>query len=263
MKIGLCSIARKTDPLTEVCAEAAAVGFEGIELWGRPPHLPEPTEAAGAAAREVVLAAGLSPAVCGSYLRPGTDGFAGELDGVLAAARGYGAPLLRVWAGGVADHQADESVWRRVVADFEVLLAACGELGVTVERHGGTLTESEAGAARLLDLLPDPRLTLNYQIRRGADQAGTLAELVRFGPRLGNVHAHNVRGDGPWSLAGGDLDYGLLLACLSDLGYKGYVELEFLVVDGRHDGYSADQRRAGLLEEVACLRSGLAALTGR
>jgi len=74
-----------------VVTEAAELGCAAIELWGQPPHLTALTEEAGAQAAAVVGGAGLATTVLGSYLRPGTDEFATQLAGVLAAARGYGA----------------------------------------------------------------------------------------------------------------------------------------------------------------------------
>ena len=41
MKLGLCTIAFQEKPLEEVIDIAADHGFDGIELWGKPPHLPE------------------------------------------------------------------------------------------------------------------------------------------------------------------------------------------------------------------------------
>ena len=37
MKLGLCTIAFQEKPLEEVIDIAADYGFEGIELWGKPP----------------------------------------------------------------------------------------------------------------------------------------------------------------------------------------------------------------------------------
>ncbi len=259
MKIGLCSIARKLDPLDEVVAEAAELGCEAIELWGQPPHLTALTEEAGARAAAVVRGAGLATTVLGSYLRPGAADFAAQLPGVLAAAHGYGARLVRVWAGGVSDARADQAVWDQVIADFERLLGACGDLVLSIERHGGTLAESAEGAARLLDRLPDARVTLNFQYARGVDTAGTIAEIHRFWPRISNVHAQNVRDGVPWDLAGGDLDYQAILRALATLGYDGLVEVEFIRLGGQTSDLTASQRRAALAADLDHLRQALAA----
>ena len=258
MQLGLCSIARRQDPLDTVCAEAAALGFTGLEVWGKPPHIPELTAAAGSAARDAVLAAGLTPAVFGSYLRPGGDTFAAELDGVLAAATAYGAPLLRVWAGPVADDRADEALWARTLADFRTLLDQCGELVLSIERHPHTLTESLAGTVRLLDELPDPRLTINFQYAEGCDTAATVREIRRLWPRITNVHAQSFRKGRAWSLAGGELDYGVLLGTLRALGYQGFVEVEFVWVEGREGEASPAVWSAALAADYRYLTDCLA-----
>ena len=43
MKLGLCTIAFQEKPLEEVIDIAADYGFDGIEVWGKPPHLPATT----------------------------------------------------------------------------------------------------------------------------------------------------------------------------------------------------------------------------
>lgn len=259
MQLGLCTITRRHDPLADLCREAAAVGIDGIELWGQPPHLSELTEAAGRAAREVVEAAGLRPLVMGSYLRPGTAGFGEQVDGVVASTVGFGAPLLRVWAADRSDCDADEGLWDRTIADFETLLDRCGDLVITVERHGKTLTESAAGAARLLDALPDPRLTLNFQHQHGHETADDVAEIHRFGPRISNVHAQNRKGGQAWGLAGGELDYGPIVEALYAVGFQGAIEVEFVRYEGRQNDLTAEEHTAALAADVACLAQAIAA----
>src|SRR2546430_2235288 len=39
MKVGLCTIAYQELPLEEALDRAAALQFDGVELWGKPPHL--------------------------------------------------------------------------------------------------------------------------------------------------------------------------------------------------------------------------------
>lgn len=257
MNIGLCTISRRTDPLAEVAAQAAAAGCDGIELWGQPPHLPELTGKAGTAAREIVLGAGLEPAAYGSYLRAGVDGFADQLAGVLAAAEGFSAPLLRVWAGGGSDAEASEAQWQQCLDDLARLLDSCGERRVVVERHSRTLTESLAGAERLLTALDDPRLNLCFQYLEGHDTAETVREMIALWPRIGHVHAQSYGASGPSSLAAGRLDYREILGTLRSLGYLGYVEVEFV---RRADGTppaDADEHRVLLAADVAYLRACL------
>lgn len=260
MKLGLCSISRRDDPLAEVCREAAEVGFDGIELWGQPPHLPALTREAGAEAAAVVRDAGLEPAVMGSYLRPGAASFGSELDGVLAAAEGYGAPLLRVWAGDKSDSKATEDDWQRALADFRTLLDRCGDRVITIERHAQTLSESAAGTERLLAELTDPRLTLNYQHAHGATTETDVAEIRRFGERISNVHAQNTRDGVPWSLEQGELDYHPICGALRAIGYNGYIEVEFVRGEGRRE-LSPDEHREALTRDFAYLRSCLEAAT--
>ncbi|MCC7495331.1 MAG: sugar phosphate isomerase/epimerase [Fimbriimonadaceae bacterium] len=257
MKYGLCSIARRYDDLAEVCAEAAELGFDGLELWAQPPHLPALTAAAGAAAAAVVRAAGLETAVFGSYLRPGAEDFAAQLDGTLAAARGYGAPRMRVWAGGLSDSEASREDWDACLHDFRRLLAVCGDLELTVERHGRTLTESAAGTQRLLDALTDPRVTLNFQYAAGLDTTATCDEVRRFGPRIGNCHAQNHLGGQPSALEHGELDYRRIIQALIAAGFDGWIEVEFARYELRSSELTPEQRRAGLQADLRCLQEAV------
>ena len=74
MKLGLCTIAFQEKPLEEVIDIAADYGFDGIELWGKPPHLPaEYDEDSVKNIRDMVLRKGLTISAFGSYVNPLMD----------------------------------------------------------------------------------------------------------------------------------------------------------------------------------------------
>ena len=45
MKVGLCTIAFRELPLEKVLDIATECGFDGVEVWGKPPHIPDEYDA--------------------------------------------------------------------------------------------------------------------------------------------------------------------------------------------------------------------------
>ena len=120
MKVGLCTIAYQELPLEEALDRAAAIQFDGVELWGKPPHLPAGAgEAEGRAIGEAIRERGLEAAVFGSYLRAVEEPFAPAADALLAVARGLGAPLVRVWAADRGSDRADDDLYALTARTYQ------------------------------------------------------------------------------------------------------------------------------------------------
>ena len=74
MKLGLCTIAFQEKPLEEVIDIAADHGFDGIEVWGKPPHLPaDYDESYVKNIKEMAQRKGLAISAFGSYVDPLMD----------------------------------------------------------------------------------------------------------------------------------------------------------------------------------------------
>src|SRR5437667_2770958 len=143
MKVGLCTIAYQDQPLEEALERAAAMQFDGVELWGKPPHLPEGAgEAEGRAIGEAMCERGLEAAVFGSYLRAIEEPFEAAADALLAVARGLGAPLVRVWAADRGHARADDALYSLTARNLAALCERGADLGLAfvLERHDNTLT---------------------------------------------------------------------------------------------------------------------------
>jgi sugar phosphate isomerase/epimerase len=235
MKVALCTIAYQEQALEEALDRAAAMEFDGVELWGKPPHLPVAAgEAEGRAIGEAIRERGLEAAVFGSYLRAVEEPFAAAADALLAVARGLGAPLVRVWAADRGSDRADDAIYALTARNLTDLCRRGADLGLrfVLERHNNTLADTLDSTLRLLEMSAAPNLGVNYQILGGADTATAVAEIQHLAGRIWNVHAQNHRREDGVSaasdLCSGEIDYEKVVDALHAVGYEGYLELEFI-----------------------------------
>lgn len=152
IRMGLCTIADTNSTVEDVIATAADAGYDGIEVWGRD-HVGDGSPERCRAIREVADEQAVEITVYGSYLRPGTGGYADEVAHELDVAERIDVSLVRIWAGDQDYQDCTDEHWERVVADLTDLAdrAADRGLGITVEKHGGAVTNREEGARRLIE----------------------------------------------------------------------------------------------------------------
>jgi len=186
---GLVSVTfRKLSP-RQVVEWTAQAGLEAVE-WGGDIHVPAGDEAAAREVARITREAGLRVAAYGSYCRLGATGT--PFEAALKSARALGAPLIRVWAGAEGSVEAGEAGFRDVAAAAEAAAALARSEGMRLglEYHAGTLTDTPASTARLLEAVEDPALVSFWQppvgLSKGACLEG-LNALVRRG-RLGSLH---------------------------------------------------------------------------
>jgi len=235
MQGGICSIIWKDRlDLFQIIETAKRTGAQGIEVWGQAPHVPEPTDLGHVAAiRAALCAAGLAAPQYGSYARAGMPGFAAKLRADLAVASGLGAPACRVWAGPANAEELSQEQWSSVVGDLSAACRLAAEQGIllTMERHGGTATNSLWGCVRVFQEVAEPALRINYQV--GDTDTARIAEEIRvLGPVVLNVHAMNWRQVGPQRectrLSDGAIDWRALVHALREAGNDGFIEIEFV-----------------------------------
>ena len=240
-------------PLDRVAPIARDIGYTGVALMCRPPHLdlddPGPSARAGS---RILAEAGLQVVGLASGLgRPeaytGTAAEA-EMDGVrraLEAANILGAGLLRLWGGadGLSVNNPDELAAAAAWYGSAASLAADAGVRVTIEVHSQGLASSTAATCRLVDAIDHPNLgaaldTGNLHAAAGSVGAQDVSEL---GARIFDVHVKDMRGlpdaeghtlevDGRFyahvPLGQGDVRNGETLRQLASGGYAGWIANE-------------------------------------
>ncbi len=187
---GLVSVTfRKLTP-TEIIALVKKAGLIGIE-WGGDVHVPVGDLGRAREVRELTEQAGLKVAAYGSYYRAGgseQDGMPFEL--VLTTAVELGAPTIRVWAGNAGSSGLTENARWRIVEDLRRIsvLAAAQGVSISLEFHGGTLTDTNESAAQLLVEVDHPNCHTYWQPHNGEATAGCVEGLAALLPSLTNVH---------------------------------------------------------------------------
>ena len=240
-------------PLERVAPVARDIGYTGVALMCRPPHLdldnPGPS---GRAGRRVLDDAGLQVVGLASGLgRP--ESFTGapaeaELDGVrraLEAADVLGAGLLRLWGGADGMSVDDSGDLAAAAAWYGRAAAIAAEAGVrvTIEIHAQGLASSTAATCRLVDAIDHPNLGAALDTGNLHAAAGSVgaADVAQLGSRIFDVHVKDMRGlsdadghtlevDGRYyvhlPLGRGDVRNGETLRQLAAGGYAGWIANE-------------------------------------
>ncbi len=187
---GLVSITFRSLKPEEIIRLVSEAGLQSIE-WGGDIHVPAGDVARAKEVGRLTREAGLMVAAYGSYYRLG----AGEkntapFESVLASAKALGAPTIRVWAGtkGSADCSPEE---RRAIIDDALRVAELADrrgITISLEYHGGTLTDSVASVHSLFGELSHPNIEFLWQPTNGEPVESCVARLLDVLPRLRNAH---------------------------------------------------------------------------
>lgn len=255
-RLALCTIAFRERLVEDVLDLAKALGFEGVELWGREPHVSEVYDYNRARlCRRMCEERGLEVAALGSYLRfapTKKNSDSTSLLDTLRTAHTLRAPIVRVWASDVPSAKADEELWAQVVAEAREAARRSRRLGLVLaaEMHDDTLCDTAQSACRLVEEVGCDNFRLNYQVatRRGCENP--LERLKKVCDYVVHVHAQNFfrlsTADGEGlkraPLRDGLVDYGALVPLLRRKGYTGWISVEFAPVegDGKVDAVAAD-----------------------
>jgi L-ribulose-5-phosphate 3-epimerase len=267
-------------------AEAAAdIGYDGLEVMGREPHLPADTTVETARTlRERFDELGLSvPCIytsTGGYVDRTDEERAAELDALepfLELAATLDCPIVKHGVGGPPEHRAGD-------ADYEVAAEWLGRAAdraaehgrqVGLEIHAGTLTESAEGTAKLIDMTDRENVVAihdagNMYIAENDFGARSVEVL---GDRLAHLHVKDLAPVEDETLPGafttgtpsgertfqhrhlgeGAVDHAELFGALADADFDGYASDECAVPQEGPDGDEVVAR-----EEYAALEELLA-----
>ena len=245
MKLGLCTIAFQEKPLEEVIDIAADHGFDGIELWGKPPHLPEGyDESYVKNVKDMAHRKGLTISAFGSYVDPLMPLHQKHFEEAFKIAHELGTDLVRIWSGGGPSKSiapADKRLIHfRLVSITQWANFRSIRLGL--EMHNNHLTDSVNSILETIEGVRLPALKTYYQplARSDADEPHTAAE--KLADHIANVHAQNFDESGKGcAIADGVVDYAKIVEILSAAGYDGYLEVEFVHGDNKLEALQRDR----------------------
>ena len=187
---GLVSVTfRKLTP-AQIVALVKQAGLKGIE-WGGDIHVPHGDLGRAREVRELTLENGLTTAAYGSYYRVGQSESAGlAFEQVLASAVELGAPTIRVWPGVAGSAETDEEGRWKIIQDLRRIagLAARAGVSISTEFHGGTLTDTNESANKLLVEVDQPNVLTCWQPHNGEATDECIAGLREVLPRVSNIH---------------------------------------------------------------------------
>jgi len=241
LKAGFATIALRQLDVYEAIGHAAAAGFEAVEIWGRPPHTPDPyDERHTLAIREHLEQKRMTAPVFGSYVNSADPEFDIKAATALEIAGGLGSSIIRVWVGDEEPPFASDDDWRNNAARLKWMCERAADNGLTLamEMHGGTLALAPDSVLRLIDLAGADNLKLNYQVNDPTNH-DLEHSVALVGPHVVMVHAQNFVKSPEGSpnplerslIQDGLVDYPRLLRLLKPHGFHGLVEVEFLKGD--------------------------------
>ena len=245
MKLGLCTIAFQEKPLEEVIDIAANYGFNGIELWGKPPHLPDDyDEAYVKNIKDMAHRKGLEISAFGSYVDPLMPLHQKHFEEAFKIAHALGTDLVRIWSGGGPSKSiipADKRLIHfRLVSITQ--WASFRNIRLGLEMHNNHLTDSVETILEAIEGVRVPALKTYYQplARSDADEPHTAAE--KLAEHIANVHAQNFDESGKaCPIADGVVDYARIVEILNAAGYDGYLEVEFVHGDNKLEALQRDR----------------------
>ena len=256
-QVALCTIAFQERPLDEVLQLAASTGFEGVEPWGKPEHLPltrsdEEVRAVKARLDEL----GLKASHYGSYIRLG-DGQAAEeknrdMDRAIQITGLLGTNICRIWAGLKNSELLGDQDWEMMVEDGKRFCSRAETAGavLAIEMHGNSVTNKADAAVELIERVGSPALRLNYQVLGNSEDPYERATTA--GPYAVMVHAQNEGGGGGENqpmICEGTVDFQKIYDILKPFGFQGYFEVEFV------RGKTYEEKVESLKKDFACLKA--------
>ena len=189
MKTALCTIAFKDRSFEGVLDLAVAAGFDGVEPWGKPDHMPEAYDAEfNRRMARAIRDRGLEVSQYGSYINPVSDGFEREMSEGLDIASDLGADTIRVWAGSCGSAEAANEDWQSTISGFRRFADRAGDQGarLVLEMHLGYLSDTAWGSLRLVEGVDRPNFLLNFQPMYSESADRVMAVARRVAPSRGD-----------------------------------------------------------------------------
>ena len=228
----MVSVTFRKLPPERIIALTVESGLKSIE-WGGDVHVPPGDLARAGQIRALCRQVGLIISAYGSYYRVGLSEKNGaSFSSVLKTAEELGTDTIRVWAGNLGSADAPPGFRQSVINDLKRICDLAGQAGLTIslEFHGGTLTDTAESTAALIADTATPNLTTYWQPSNGMPTDECLAGLRIVLPHLQNMHIFHWWPDDKHRLALSDgVDrWRQYLKLAAESGRTRYVSLEFV-----------------------------------
>lgn len=244
MKAGVCTIALKAYSIEDALLMIKKAGASCVEVWGGE-HSPMMYDTDECRKLSSLISDTSLEVVCfGSYYKVGEEIEMRDIilsaENQCEAAKAMGAPLIRIWAGACNYEDASSSYVDSVIESLRLFGDVASEkgIGVVLERHENTLTNSYEGVTKLFERIKHPTVSLNYQIP--APRTGkyyrekSVQDFASFLPISTHAHLQNYVGseNSNWQprafLEEGIIDYKEFGRVAKETSYNGAVMVEFL-----------------------------------
>jgi protein FrlC len=247
VKLSISSFIYFNYPLDEAIRRVAAIGFDGIDIWGGRPHAYrcDLSEKEIRALRRLLSDTDLAVAsfipaqfryptcLCSPNETIRRDSVAYICDSIETAAA-LGAPVASVCPGHSLFGQSREDAWGRLCESLDTICEHAAEWGLRIaiepaDKYETDLIATTAEAMKLVEELGHENLGVlldnghAHVVGEPADQA-----VRRLGDRLFHVHVDDNNGlrDQHLVPGDGDFDFASFFAALREVGYDGYLAAE-------------------------------------
>ncbi|WP_090927249.1 sugar phosphate isomerase/epimerase family protein [Salibacterium qingdaonense] len=229
-KTGVCSVTFREKSVDEIIELASQADLHSIE-WGGDVHVPPGDTSAAARTAEKTKDAGLDVSSYGSYYKAGVEQDT-PFRTVLDTASALGAPSIRIWAGVKGSNDIEPEERQQVIRDIQdaASLAKDKGIGVHLEYHGGTLTDTAESARHLMEELHHPNVQLYWQPAVGLSLEERLDSIETVKPWIRHVHVFFWRGTTRYPLEDGQEEWNAYFQQIPDSGDR-YAMLEFVQDD--------------------------------
>jgi len=243
LRLAICSKILQDYEMAEAVRLAADIGYEGLEIFGVPKHLPDQVSdmKVGALARQLRDLGMEAVTLCtyvGMFSQKSDNECLQEVEKFrryLDIAQDLECDMIRVQPGGPSKPlEAREDHWARAAHYDQVCcdLALAYDIGVVMENNFG-LSATVDSTLEMIARVDRPNLGINYDpgnLYRMADYHGVEA-LARFGDLVWNVQVKDCYKDDQLDdyqrlLGEGEVDYQAIVRWLSDNDYDGFLSAE-------------------------------------
>ena len=256
MKISLCSIRFREQPIQQVVEQTAQLGYDGTEIVID--HLEDYLKRKGEleSLRNLVHSKELEiPIISPAFNFTGTvEEHRESIDKAhrcIEYAETLGAPLIRAFVSNVGSAEATESQWNKCVSALKDISAAAYTRGIAfaIETHPRQLMDTVQTTLELIGRVNSPGLRVLLDIWHlfNEGEADPIEALHTLYPYTVHIHAKNMirhpEGNKIAYFEEGDMDYPSFLEVLKSTDYDRFLSVEWF----GEESWTAAEQELGYL----------------